>query len=116
VRLLLAQFRSPIILLLLVAAMLSFFLDERADAVIIASIILGSGLMSFWQERDAADAMAGLLALIQTTVTVRRDADRRPSRSRQSCPAISSCWPRATPSRATACCWRRRISSSTRRP
>jgi len=72
-RLLLAQFTSPIILLLLVAAGLSFLLDERADALIIVAILLGSGLLSFWQERGAAGAIAKLLTLIQTTVTVRRD-------------------------------------------
>ena len=72
-RLFLAQLKSPIILLLLLSAGLSAFLGERTDALIILVIVLGSGFLSFWQERDAADTVAQLLAVIETTVAVRRD-------------------------------------------
>ncbi len=72
-RLFLGQLKSPIILLLVFAAVLSAFLGERTDAVIILAIVLGSGFLSFWQERDAADTVARLLALIETKVSVRRD-------------------------------------------
>ena len=65
--LLLGQFRSPIILILLFAAVLSFFLHDSADAVIILAIVLVSGLLGFWQERGAAHAVEKLLALVQTT-------------------------------------------------
>jgi Mg2+-importing ATPase len=71
--LLLAQFKSPIILLLLFAAGLSFALGERADAAIILSILVASDLLSFWQERGAVDTVRRLLATIQTRVTVVRD-------------------------------------------
>ncbi len=72
-RLLLAQFRSPIILILLFASGVSFFLAERSDALIILSIILASALLSFWQEYGAAQAVAGLLALVQITSQTWRD-------------------------------------------
>ncbi|MBI4002351.1 MAG: HAD-IC family P-type ATPase, partial [Nitrospira defluvii] len=72
-RLLLAQFRSPIILILLFASGVSFFLAERSDALIILSIILASALLSFWQEYSAAQAVAGLLALVQITAQTWRD-------------------------------------------
>ncbi len=70
---LLRQFISPIILLLLFSSALSFFLGERTDALIIFIILLASSLLSFWQEYGAANAVAGLLAVIQTKATVLRD-------------------------------------------
>ena len=71
--LLLAQFKSPIILILLVAAGLSLFLGEATDALIILAIVLASGLLGFWQEWGAADALEKLLALVQTRASVLRD-------------------------------------------
>jgi P-type Mg2+ transporter len=69
----LAQFQSPIILILIFAAGLSFFLNATTDALIILTIVLISGLLGFWQERGAADAVEKLLALVQTKATVLRD-------------------------------------------
>jgi Mg2+-importing ATPase len=71
--LLLSQFKSPIILILIAAAILSGFLGDRIDTVIILTIVLISGLLSFWQERGAADAVSKLLALVQIKATVLRD-------------------------------------------
>ena len=72
-RLLLSQFRSPIILILLFASGVSFFLAEHGDALIILAIILVSALLSFWQEYSAARAVAGLLAIVQITARTWRD-------------------------------------------
>ena len=71
--LLLNQFKSPIILILMVAAILSGFLGDVIDTVIILTIVLISGLLGFWQERGATDAVAKLLALVQVKATVLRD-------------------------------------------
>jgi len=75
--LLLAQFKSPIILILLFAAGLSLFLQDAADAIIILAIVLVSGLLSFWQEMGAADAVEKLLATVQIQATVLRDGSSR---------------------------------------
>ncbi len=75
--LLLSQFKSPILLLLLFAAALSFGLGDRTDATIILVIIGLSGFLSFWQERGAADAVEKLLAVVQITARVRRDGQER---------------------------------------
>ncbi|MGJ0515751.1 MAG: magnesium-translocating P-type ATPase [Methylomicrobium sp.] len=72
-RLFLSQFKSSIILILLVATGLSFFLHDRVDAVIILTIVLISGILGFWQEKGAADAVEKLLELVQIKVTVLRD-------------------------------------------
>ena len=71
--LLLSQFKSPIIIILLFATILAYFLNDPVDATIILSIVLISGLLSFWQERGAVNAVAGLLALVQIKVTVLRN-------------------------------------------
>ncbi len=71
--LLLSQFKSPIILILLFAVGLSFFLHDSINAVIILAIVLMSGLLGFWQERGAANAVAKLLAIIQVQTTILRD-------------------------------------------
>jgi Mg2+-importing ATPase len=75
--LLLSQFKSPIILILLIAAGLSFFLQDAADAIIILVIVFVSGLLSFWQEMGAADAVEKLLAAVQIQATVMRDGTSR---------------------------------------
>jgi len=50
----LTQFKSPITLILLFAAGLSFFLHEHVDVFIILAIVFISGILGFWQERGAA--------------------------------------------------------------
>ena len=64
------QFKSPIILILLFAAGLSFFLHDAADALIILSIVFVSGLLGFFQERGANNAVEKLLDIVQTKVQV----------------------------------------------
>lgn len=73
--LLLNQFKSPIILILIAAAILSSFLGGFIDAVIILAIVLISGLLGFWQERGAADAIQKLLALVEVKARILRDGE-----------------------------------------
>ncbi|MGJ0484415.1 MAG: magnesium-translocating P-type ATPase [Methylomicrobium sp.] len=72
-RLFLSQFKSSIILILLFATGLSFFLHDKVDAAIILTIVLISGILGFWQEKGAVDAVEKLLELVQIKVTVLRD-------------------------------------------
>ena len=70
----LAQFKSPIIVILLFAAGLSLFLRDAADAVIILAIVFVSGLLGFWQEKGATDAVEKLLAIVQVRAAALRDS------------------------------------------
>jgi P-type Mg2+ transporter len=72
-RLLAAQFKSPIVILLIAAAVLSAFLRDTTDAIIILVIIFISAVLSWWQERGAANAVRQLLSMVQSHVTVVRD-------------------------------------------
>lgn len=68
-----AQFKSPITLILIAAAILSFFLGDKTDAIIILIIIAFSTVLGFWQESSAGDAIAKLLSIIQIKTAVIRD-------------------------------------------
>ena len=71
--LLLSQFKSPIILILVFAAILSFFLGDNVDAIIILIIVLVSGLLGFWQEQGACKCIEKLLSIVQIKANVLRD-------------------------------------------
>jgi len=71
--LLIAQFKSPIILILLAATGLSLFLHNIVDASIIFTIVAVSGLLGFWQEYSATNAVEKLLAIVQIKAAVLRD-------------------------------------------
>jgi len=71
--LIVSQFKSPIILILLIATGLSFFLRDPVDAIIILSIVMISGLLGFWQERGASNAVEKLLSIVQIKAEVMRD-------------------------------------------
>ena len=66
-QLLLRQFESPIVLILIFATVISGVLGDVTDAVIILAIIVLSGLLGFWQERGASRAVEALLAVVQVT-------------------------------------------------
>jgi Mg2+-importing ATPase len=71
--LLLGQFKSPIVLLLLFATGLSFVLHDPVNAFIILAIVLASGVLGFWQEHSATRAVEKLLAMVQVKATALRD-------------------------------------------
>jgi Mg2+-importing ATPase len=75
--LLVSQFKSPIILILLFATGLSLFLHNPVDASIILTIVVISGLLGFWQEHSASNAVAKLLAIVQIKAAVLRDGDQK---------------------------------------
>ena len=71
-RLLLAQFKSPILLILVACAVLALTVGERTDGVMILVILTASALLGFWQEQKAAGTVAALLARVTTLASVRR--------------------------------------------
>ncbi len=69
----LSQLKSPITIILIFAAVLSAFLQDAPDAIIILAIILASSLLGFWQEHRAAGAVEKLLALVSVKSQVMRE-------------------------------------------
>jgi Mg2+-importing ATPase len=72
-RLLLSQFGSPLVLILIAAVILAVFLGEFTNSVIILAFIFLSGFIGFWQERSANRAMDKLKSMVQVTASVKRN-------------------------------------------
>ena len=72
-RLFLKQFRDPIVLILLFATIVSAVTKEWIDASIILAIVVGSALLSFFQEYSAGNAAAKLREQVTLKATVLRD-------------------------------------------
>jgi Mg2+-importing ATPase len=70
---LLKQIRSPLVLILVFAAVVSGVVSEWLDAIIIISIVLGSAVLGFFQEYRASNAVTELRARVQLRTRVRRD-------------------------------------------
>ena len=77
ITLLVNQFRSPLILILIIASILSFFLGDPTNGSIILVIVLVSGLLGFWQERGSTNAVQKLLAIIQLNTSVLREGGQK---------------------------------------
>ncbi|MGI5917461.1 MAG: cation-translocating P-type ATPase [Anaerolineae bacterium] len=69
----LGQFTEVTVLVLVIAAAISFFVGETLDAIIILIIVMLNALLGFTQEYRAERAMAALKQLAIPTVRVLRD-------------------------------------------
>jgi magnesium-transporting ATPase (P-type) len=83
-RRLLAQFRDPLVYLLLAAVLVSLaaWLAEGADgppfdAIVIAAIVLANGALGYFQEARAEEAVAALQRMAAPLATVVRDGEAR---------------------------------------
>ncbi len=76
-RLFLSQFRSPILLILLFATLVSGVVGDWMDAAIILGIVLGSVLLSSAQEYRANAAVQRLRDRLKTRATVLRNGQPR---------------------------------------
>jgi P-type Mg2+ transporter len=76
-RLLLRQFESPLVLILIFGAVISLLLRDWVEASIILAIVVGSTLLGFAQEHRANAAVAALRGRLALTVQVVRDGALR---------------------------------------
>ncbi|PWA04213.1 magnesium-translocating P-type ATPase [Flavobacterium psychrotolerans] len=73
----LGQFKSPLMLLLIGAVLLSAFLGDTSDVFIILFIVLSTGLLSFFQERNASRFVEKLQSMIALKSKVVRDGQEQ---------------------------------------
>ncbi len=73
----LSQFRSPLIYVLLLAALISLSLQEYTDAAFIAAVLLVNAAIGTIQEFGAQRSAESLQKLVTTRATVRRDGEVR---------------------------------------
>ena len=67
------QFKSPITIILLLASILSFILQDKTNAIIIIVIVVISSGLGFWQEKVSGNAISKLLAMVRITANIIRN-------------------------------------------
>ena len=75
--LLLNQFRSPLVLILMAASLISLLAAEWVDAGVVLVIVIGSTLLGFTQEYVASHAIEKLRSKVVVRTTVWRDGQAR---------------------------------------
>jgi len=73
---LLAQLKSPLVYIILVAAAISLALGERGDFAIIMAVVVIDAILGFVQEYQAQRTYTALKGLLRPTTTVIRDNKR----------------------------------------
>jgi Ca2+-transporting ATPase len=71
----LGQFKNFLIILLIIATVVSVFLGETLDAIVIFAIVLASAILGFYQEYRAEKALQALKAMASPTASVLRGGD-----------------------------------------
>jgi Mg2+-importing ATPase len=71
------QFKSPIILILIFASIVSAGVKDFTGTIIILTIIILSGFLSFLQEYSAKNAVEKLLQTVKTKAALLRDGKRK---------------------------------------
>jgi Ca2+-transporting ATPase len=72
-----AQFASPLVILLLIATVISAVLGRLIDSAAIAAILMLNAALGFWQEWKAELAIEAMLALTVPRATVIRNGEKR---------------------------------------
>eukprot|EP01032_Pedospumella_encystans_P014268 gene14268-16403_t len=75
--LLISQFKSPLVLILIVASVISMFAAEWIDAGVVLAIVLGSTLLGFGQEFMAGNAIEKLRTHVKIHSLILRDDQAR---------------------------------------
>jgi magnesium-transporting ATPase (P-type) len=79
----LKQFASPLIYVLIAAAVITYFLHEYADMAVILGVVVANAVIGFVQERKAERALESLAKMLVPEATVLRDGQRRVIPSRE---------------------------------
>lgn len=74
---LLSQFKSPLIYIILIAALISLIMGEMSDFTIISAVIVIDVLLGFYQEYQAEKTYLAVKGLLKPMTTVRRDGERK---------------------------------------
>jgi Mg2+-importing ATPase len=80
------QFKSPLVLILIFAAIVSMVVGEWVDATIVLAVVLGSTLLGFAQEYSASNAVEKLRSQITIKSTVIREGTSQAIPSEQVVP------------------------------
>lgn len=70
------QFASPLIYVLLLAALVTFLLREYADTTVILGVVLANAVIGFIQERKAENALESLAKMLVPETSILREGQR----------------------------------------
>jgi magnesium-transporting ATPase (P-type) len=73
----LSQFKSPLIYILLIAFVVTLLIDEYTDAAVIAAVLVINAVIGFIQERKADRSVHALMSLASPSSLVLRDGRRQ---------------------------------------
>ncbi len=73
----LLQFKQPLVIILLMAALITLFLAEYVDAGVIFAVVLVNAVIGFVQEAKAIKAIEALSRAMTNEATVVRDGEKR---------------------------------------
>jgi len=73
---LLSQFKSPLIYILVIAAAITFVLGDFVDTAVIGLAVVVNTILGFYQEYKAQRALVALRSLLSPKATVIRDGER----------------------------------------
>jgi cation-transporting P-type ATPase F len=76
-RVLLDQFRSPLIYVLVAALAVTLALQDFADSIVIGVVLVINTVIGYTQEYQAASAVTSLMELVAPRTAVRRDGEQR---------------------------------------
>ncbi|MFW6102118.1 MAG: cation-translocating P-type ATPase [Chloroflexota bacterium] len=82
----LRQFRSPLVYILLAAAVVEFVVGKYLDAWVILAVLLFMAIIGFVQEGRAERAMEALMEMAAPTIRVRRDGKVKDIKAREVVP------------------------------
>lgn len=77
ISLFLDQFKDPLVLLLILAVGLAYYLKDHNTAIILAVIVVTNGVIGFYQEYSAEKVLEALKKIVRGKATVIREGKRR---------------------------------------
>jgi magnesium-transporting ATPase (P-type) len=78
----LRQFHNPLLYILMIAAVVAYFLDKTLDMWVILAVVLATAIIGFVQEGKAESAISSLSQMLAPECTVLRDGSRKTIESR----------------------------------
>jgi len=72
----LLQFHNPLVYILLIAAVVTFYLGEYIDSVVIFGVVFANSIIGFVQENKAKQAINSLKNMLDTKATILRDGKK----------------------------------------
>lgn len=77
IKLFASQFKSPLVYILVLAGLVTFFLREFTDTIVIFAAVFLNTILGFWQEKKAQKALVALRSLLAPKAKVIRDGKQQ---------------------------------------